>query len=202
MSKICPNCNSENDDSSLFCQECGNSLKGVTVQTDEANKNDSVRSEQNPSLQSTYSQPYQPGPAPQPAYSQQQSTYSRGYQTSQRPNPAADPTTAVASTSSFFFLMFLFALPGIGLIITLISCLAMKNKNKKHFACAFMLWYLVAALLSIIGVVITLLVGGTMLAGLGSAFNEFYSDLGTTHEASEDLETEAYGNLYDFDDTY
>lgn len=98
--------------------------------------------------------------------------------------------------------MFLFALPGIGLIITLISCLAMKNKNKKHFACAFMLWYLVAALLSIIGVVITLLVGGTMLAGLGSAFNEFYSDLGTTHEASEDLETEAYGNLYDFDDTY
>ena len=111
--------------------------------------------------QQAYPQPQQAYPQPQQAYPQPQQVYAQPvYQQPVYAQPAADPTTKVASTGTYFGLMLLFALPIIGFIACIIMAFAPKNKNIKHFARAMLIW-------TIIGLVI----GGLLVAGLMALSN-------------------------------
>lgn len=80
----------------------------------------------------------------------------------------AEPTGkyAVASTSSFFWLSLLFAIPVIGFICSIIFNFASKNLNTKHYARSVMLWNIVAIaaalILTLIGIVFCLFLGVTL----------------------------------------
>lgn len=130
MPRFCTECGSQIAEGVAFCTECGtkmpndNAANTVTVQAETA----VTRKSETPPAQTA-----------QPVYQQQ------AYQT---PAPAADAIDKVVSTGAYFGLMFLFAIPLIGLIACIIMAFAPKNPNIKNYARAMLIW-------TIIGLVLT-----------------------------------------------
>ena len=143
MAKFCTGCGREIADGVAFCTECGTKAPADTPQ--EAQRPQETAAEQTaqaPNPQ-TAAQPapeapgeqaapaqtaYTPPPQTEPA--RQQQTYTQPV--CQSPAPASE--SKVVGTGWFFGMMLLFAIPVIGWLVCLITALAAKNENKKHFA--------------------------------------------------------------------
>ena len=167
MAKFCTECGKEIADGVAFCTECGTKAPAdpatATTETVTEAKDTKVETPvvHTPPAQSYPAQQQIPPQPPQQAYPQPQQVYAQSvYQQPIYAQPAADPTTKVASTGTYFGLMLLFALPIIGFIACIIMAFAPKNKNIKHFARAMLIW-------TIIGLVI----GGLLVAGLMALSN-------------------------------
>ena len=167
MAKFCTECGKEIADGVAFCTECGAKAPAdPAVETTETVTEAKETKVERPVVHTPPAQSYQPQQQippqpPQQAYPQPQQVYAQPvYQQPIYAQPAADPTTKVASTGTYFGLMLLFALPIIGFIACIIMAFAPKNKNIKHFARAMLIW-------TIIGLVI----GGLLVAGLMALSN-------------------------------
>ena len=167
MAKFCTECGKEIREGVAFCTECGAKAPAdPAVETTETVTEAKETKVETPVVHTPPAQSYQPQQQippqpPQQAYPQPQQVYAQpAYQQPIYAQPAADPTTKVASTGTYFGLMLLFALPIIGFIACIIMAFAPKNKNIKHFARAMLIW-------TIIGLVI----GGLLVAGLMALSN-------------------------------
>ena len=167
MAKFCTECGKEIREGVAFCTECGTKAPAdPAVETTETVTEAKETKVETPVVHTPPAQSYQPQQQippqpPQQACPQPQQVYAQPvYQQPVYAQPAADPTTKVASTGTYFGLMLLFALPIIGFIACIIMAFAPKNKNIKHFARAMLIW-------TIIGLVI----GGLLVAGLMALSN-------------------------------
>ena len=176
MAKFCTECGKEIREGVAFCTECGTKAPADSVSATTETVTEAKETKvETPVVHTPPAQSYQPQQQippqppqqqippqpPQQAYPQPQQVYAQPvYQQPIYAQPAADPTTKVASTGTYFGLMLLFALPIIGFIACIIMAFAPKNKNIKHFARAMLIW-------TIIGLVI----GGLLVAGLMALSN-------------------------------
>lgn len=188
MARYCTSCGKEIDDSAAFCTECGTPVTAVekpdaeapvkqeaTVQTPAEEKQ--PQPIQQP-VQPTYQPAYQPQPVvPTPPVYQ--------YQKTEEQKPAPGGKYSVAKTGSFFGLMFLFALPIIGFISCIIVACAAKNQNKKHFAAAMLIWYIIGALAVVLLIIGVIILGSSILnylneitGGDAQSWGDLFSQLG------------------------
>ncbi len=143
---ICPNCGSNNPDSTRFCVGCGAKIEG-SVPPPPVN--------QQPPTQN-YQQPYQ-----QQHYQQQP------YQNI----PAVNPNTMPMRTSDYFWMMLVLAIPLAGFICTLVWAFGSNvNENRRNLCRAILIWMLVGICLSIVIGIIAALLG----ASLGSLLSSNY----------------------------
>ena len=144
MSKFCTNCGATLEDDAVFCPECGTRFDSVPT-AEEAAPAPEVRPEPQETVrpqpeavrpeQVQYTAPPAPAPEPEPA-----------------PAPDEVPVqrSKEISTAGYFWLMLLFAIPGIGFIAMLIFAFAVKNKNLRNFARAHVVWIIVALIVAIL----------------------------------------------------
>lgn len=143
MAKFCTGCGKEIADGVAFCTECG-----TPAPAEEAAAATEIRKEE-------------PKPAPAPA----QQTYTQPLY--HQPAPAVDAPPAgkygVVGTGYFFGMMFLYAIPVIGWLVCLITALAAKNENKKHFAKAMLIWLIIGLVLAVVGYFVSRWLGGALM---------------------------------------
>ena len=77
-----------------------------------------------------------------------------------------------ASTASFFFMSFVYAIPLVGFLCSIILSFTSKNPSLKNYARSVLLWYLMAV------VAVLLVVAGFFVLGLtlGVSFREFIDE--------------------------
>lgn len=88
----------------------------------------------------------------------------------------------VVGTGYFFVMMFLYAIPGIGWLICLITVLVAKNENKKHFAKAMLIWLIIGLVLAIVGYFIFRWLGGMFIDYINTDLGGQYGDLNELFE--------------------
>lgn len=159
MAKLCTNCGREIAEGVAFCTECGTKAPAEAAATTEI-KNEPPKTAP---LKQTNTPPIQP----QPAY--------------QQPAPAVDAPPAgkygVVGTGYFFGMMFLYAIPVIGWLVCLITTLAAKNENKKHFAKAMLIWLIIGLVLAVVGYFVFRWLGGMLTDYINAEFGGQFGDL-------------------------
>ncbi len=91
---------------------------------------------------------------------------------------AIPPEYQPMSVSAYFWFMFLAAIPCIGFIFTIILSIIGKNKNRKNFFRAILVYYIIALILMLaLGVVLVFIIPDTM-ADIYYAFEDILVDLG------------------------
>ncbi len=152
MAKFCGECGKELREGASFCAECGTPApKAVpTVSQDRA---EPMPVQQEPVVQQ------------QPAVQQQQKA------------PAQAETNTVG-TGMYFLLMFLYALPGIGLIACIISAFAPSNKNIRNFAKAMLIWLVIGVVFTVIIVIAGSLLGGVVTEYLAETDMQSFGEFG------------------------
>jgi len=133
---ICPNCGKNIPDNVRFCPECGKSTAPAPQQNN-AQPQNNAQSQNNipvPPQNVYYQQPFQ--------------------------QPVMPELSKPASIGQFMLYIFLFGLPVIGFIISIImACGASSNKNITNFARAHLIWIAIVAVLSLL---LTILFGSTI----------------------------------------
>lgn len=187
MAKFCTECGREIADGVAFCTECGTKAPAdAAPKTEPTVETTAVKVEAPPAAQPQYP-PQQPQPQ---TYQQQQQTYRPPAPQPVAPQPVSSvaPTNKVVGTGTFFGLMFLFALPIVGLIACIIMAFAPKNKNIKNYARAMLIWTAIA--LVICGILIALF---SVLAG--TVINTINDSLSSYSDSSESVSDEGLGGL-------
>ena len=95
------------------------------------------------------------------------------YENPPYPQPPMDyqePVSKVVSVGGFFWLDFLYWIPGIGLLACIIIAIASRNLNIKHHACARLVSLLVAFVILIILCILTVIA----ITQAGIDFNEIF----------------------------
>lgn len=147
MSKNCANCNYLNDDQSKFCQECGMSLTqpatAETSQTDSVEPPAPVTEAQQTPLKEAA---VQTAAAVQPQTSPQKKREKQQLSVEESGQPI--------SVGTYFIMMLLFSVPLINIVMMLVWAIGSKNKNKRNFAAAAIIWFILAILLCFIGSIV------------------------------------------------
>lgn len=82
------------------------------------------------------------------------------------------------STSRYFWLIFLLAIPVVGFIATIILSFAHRNRNVKAFVRAILAWDAIIILLFLIGMLCATFLGyGDVVGKIALAFGEFFETL-------------------------
>ena len=191
MAKFCTGCGKEIAEGVAFCTECGTKAPADTPQ--EAQRPQETAAEQTaqaPNPQ-TAAQPapeapgeqaapaqtaYTPPPQTEPA--RQQQTYTQPV--CQSPAPASE--SKVVGTGWFFGMMLLFAIPVIGWLVCLITALAAKNENKKHFAKAMLIWLIIGLVLAVVGYFVFRWLGGALMDYINQATDGAFGEWGDIFE--------------------
>lgn len=157
MAKYCANCGEENADSATFCTECGTPISEKEAKTEQ---------KETDAKQKT--------PAPQDAAKPNQAAYAAAYQVQANSMPE---TSGIVSAGYFFGMMFLYSIPVVGWLVCLITAFAPKNRTKKNFAKAVLIWLVIGLVLSVIGYFVARgffsMLTGYLNNGFGSQFIEF-----------------------------
>ena len=163
MERFCTNCGAPLEEDALFCSECGEKILPAGEIPD-TNFVAAAAAAVPAAAAQPVVQP-DPQPAPQPAAdpfelpqaeARPQTDYQNQYQSQPKPEPFVPQeteygtiTTAAASrspevkSSTYFWLMLLFAIPVVGLIAMLVMAFATKNKNIRHWCRAMLIWILI-----------------------------------------------------------
>lgn len=198
MSRICPKCGTELADGTLFCINCGIKLDEANVpESTPTQILDTVPGESKPApdiLASAPAEPVQPesrpyaeAPAPKtsteaafgvapeaPGATYGQPPYQQPYYENppyqQSPAQCQEPASKPVSVGGFFWLDFLYWIPGIGLLACIIIAIAARNLNVKHHACARLISILVVFVILIILSILTVIA----VTQAGINFDEIY----------------------------
>jgi hypothetical protein len=79
-------------------------------------------------------------------------------------DPVEPPLEKPLSTSEWFVTLLILALPLIGLIMLIVWALGDGHKGRRNFCRASLLWFAVVFGLALLGLIATLIFGGTMAA--------------------------------------
>ena len=136
---ICPQCGANVADGNRFCSICGAEMPAVqpaaAAPTEQAYSRNTY-SAPAPGPRYNYSQYTQPQPAPQPM---------------PMPQPPADPNREPLSVGQFLLTMIVFAIPIVGFIMMLVwSFSSNVNRNRKNFALASFIMWLIGIALSVL----------------------------------------------------
>ncbi len=125
MKKFCTNCGTELTEDSVFCTKCGRKTEAI-ISRPEANSTNCgyVR----------HTAP--PSPNPPPRYS---------FNTFSQIPPMG--RYKIVSTGAFFGLMFVFAIPFVGFIVSLVLSITAEKDNMKNFARASLIWSIIYTVL-------------------------------------------------------
>ncbi len=156
MASYCNNCGAQLQENSEYCYNCGAT---------------------NAAEQQQYANNY----AEQAAPNQQYSTYQNGNYAQPTPQypqnnyvqaPVQNTSNLypVAGVGGFFGRMILFSIPVVGLICCIIMAFAPRNPNVRNHARAYCIFWIIAAALVLLGVIIAAAMG----ASLFSAMNSYY----------------------------
>lgn len=197
MAKFCTECGTELMEGKAFCTGCGMKLAD-TEQPPVPEEIPAPEAPQPPAPAVQPPQPVQPKPVSPPPPAVPVAA------PAQPPKPAAAPAqvkpaavdtgSKTVSTGTYFGLMFLFALPLIGLLSCIIAAFAPKNKSIRNFARAILLWTLIGVILAgillaafamLAGEILELLeeATGVDIGDWGSLLEEVGSTAGTTAPA-------------------
>lgn len=183
MARYCTNCGHELPEGKSVCPECG-----------------FPAAEETPLPQGPEEGMAPPPQAPQPPRIEAEAP-------KQQPNAApvyvtaAPPESPPVSTGGFFGLEFLYKIPLVSFICSIVLSIAPKNKNVRHHAQAKLIWKIVGFVL-LVG---CLLLTGTALARFWDSFKAAYSEA-TGHEFSfsdlQDMDPSDLEDLQDFLEQY
>ena len=81
------------------------------------------------------------------------------------------------STSKYFWYVFLSFIPVVGFIFTIFMSVAPKNKNIKNFMRAILVYFIIALILLLVGLVVMIFVNGSSVEGIIDAFGYFIEEL-------------------------
>ena len=88
----------------------------------------------------------------------------------------------MVGTGWFFGMMLLFAIPVIGWLVCLITALAAKNENKKHFAKAMLIWLIIGLVLAVVGYFVFRWLGGALMDYINQATDGAIGEWGDIFE--------------------
>ena len=178
MERFCTNCGNTLEEGAMFCPECGQKVElpsaaaeaafAGAVFTAEPTEPAPAAADVNGAFEEAhakaaearkaeaaapvYTAPEEPEPLP-------------AAEAPEEPRPLSKADRPV-STAAYFWLMLLFAIPGIGLLLAVILAFAARKKSLRNFARANLIWVLVALIIAIIGA----LVGWILLKDTGFDF--------------------------------
>ena len=153
MSKTCSNCGTVLDDNAAFCTECGTPAPAASAAPAESKPAPAYDSAPAPTVTAA--------PAPRPAVA-----------------PVVPVNDAVVGTGKFFLFSILFKLPFIGWIVCLITTLAAKNRNVKHYAKSQLIWVLIGIVVAIITAVTGIIIFKRLFTQVNAQFGTNYNDIG------------------------
>ena len=180
MERFCTNCGFTLEEGAMFCPECGQKVEIPAAAAETAAAAAAVFT----------AEPAQPAApvftaVPKQAAAEVNSAFEEAHAKAaaarkpEAPKPAAAPAKEApeepqplsksdrpVSTAAYFWLMLLFAIPGLGLILAIILAFAARKKSLRNFARANLIWVLVALILCIVGA----LVGWILLKDTGFDF--------------------------------
>ena len=179
---ICTNCGKENVDTAAFCESCGTKLTPAAPAAPEVSAAPEVNTA-TVSEATTVTAPQPQYTPPQPQYVPPQNQYTppqpRPVQATPYNNyaPVAKPATPVIppeykplSGWAYFGWQLLFAIPLVGFILLIVfACGGTHNINLRNFARSYFCALLIAAILAIIGIILTLVFGASVFAILQDA---------------------------------
>ncbi len=174
MAKFCVNCGKELGENSKFCGECG-----TPVAVNEEIKEEQIVEEVEATEETVQEEPIaeavpaeeikeepieqepaieEPAVIPMPEAEENQTPVTPIPSHSPNVTPAA-PSNNYVSTWAYFGLMFVFAIPLVGLITSIIMSFAPKNRSLKNFARANLIWTIICFVLSLISIILMFLLG-------------------------------------------
>lgn len=179
---ICTNCGKENVDTAAFCESCGTKLTPAAPAAPEVSAAPEVNTA-TVSEATTVTAPQPQYTPPQPQYVPPQNQYTppqpRPVQATPYNNyaPVAKPATPVIppeykplSGWAYFGWQLLFAIPLVGFILLIVfACGGTHNINLRNFARSYFCALLIAAILAVIGIILTLVFGASVFAILQDA---------------------------------
>ena len=156
---FCPMCGTAAADNAAFCSSCGNSLKieetpakeeAVTAAVEEAPATEAIDQAPVAAPAVPVAPVAPPAPvAPQPAAASQPTAASQ---------PAAAPVIQgkYKPVSSWGYVGYeiLFMIPIIGFIFQIVFAFSKKNLNRRNFARSFFCWYLLAAIVGLLALLL------------------------------------------------
>lgn len=119
MSKFCTSCGKEIPEGVTFCTECGAKIESVE-----------------PTVAPKVVEVPRPQPTPQVAPKVAET-------------PVREDLDETVGVGFYFSKMFLYAIPVVGWVLCILNAIVGKNKSKKNFARAMLLWLLIAAVLGV-----------------------------------------------------
>ncbi|MBO4838944.1 MAG: zinc ribbon domain-containing protein [Lachnospiraceae bacterium] len=145
MERICSHCGTPLEDNALFCPECGERVTEAPAEAwlEEAPAAAAEAPAPEPAPEPAYAAPAPATPVAPPVKPVQHAA----------PAPKAGESEGITvfnkplSTAVYFWTLFLFLLPGIGLIAMLIMAFTAKNQNRRNFAQACLIYVLIALIL-------------------------------------------------------
>ena len=160
MEKNCPHCGTPLEDNALFCPECGEKVAAAPPSSyewlDEVPAAEPETAAPEPAAEPAFA-----GPAAAPAYTEP--VYAAPVAAAPATSPEAPAHSAPVpktgepeaitvynkplSTAAYFWTLFLFLIPGIGLIVMLIMAFTARNQNRRNFAQACLIYVLIALIL-------------------------------------------------------
>ena len=129
MPNFCTKCGKEIENGKAFCSSCGTPIKTSNNIQENSNTIQNIN--------------------PQPQFNQTASNIENTINTEIEKYD-------VVKTSYYFWMMLLYAIPIIGWLICIITIFATKNKSKKNFSKAILIWLIVGLIFSLI---ISLVIG-------------------------------------------
>ena len=179
---ICTNCGKENVDNAAFCESCGTKLTPAAPAAPEVSAAPEVNTA-TVSEATTVTAPQPQYTPPQPQYVPPQTQYTppqpRPVPVTPYNNyaPVAKPATPVIppeykplSGWAYFGWQLLFAIPLVGFILLIVfACGGTHNINLRNFARSYFCALLIAAILAVIGIILTLVFGASVFAILQDA---------------------------------
>lgn len=178
MARFCTNCGKMLNENARFCPACGVQVRQDPIPQEQpmaqppVADNDSVQPlevqmpeyeeakeiplqpvEEEPTVFCT-AQPVQPVQPEQPTFECRKE----------------DNTAWISSVMSYLGLMLLFAIPGVGLIASIIMSFALKNKNTRNFARAALIFIVVCLLVLCLIVAAGIVLWNEIVAALGEEY--------------------------------
>lgn len=177
MARFCTNCGTEIPEGVAFCTECGTKVPDSNpapqqenpVQAQAPAPQTQEQAQTQERAQSQEQAQTQSQPQSQPQYTPLSSQASQTQYA--QPNftaPANEKKSDIVGTAYYFFMMFVFTIPVIGLITCIITAVSGSNQSKKNFSKAFLIWLIIGAVFAVIGAIVLISIRNTLAQYISS----------------------------------
>jgi uncharacterized Zn finger protein (UPF0148 family) len=146
MERICTHCGTPLEDNALFCPECGERVTALPAADDWLEEAPAAGAPETEAPAPAFTAPAPAQTAPMPVVPPVKPASASAAPKTNEPETVTVYNKPL-STAVYFWTLFLFLLPGIGLIVMLIMAFTAKNQNRRNFAQACLIYVLIALIL-------------------------------------------------------